>query len=206
MALILPTMPGITWPRDVSFGMFDTGIQTSVSGKVTTYANKINPTHRYTINISGLDSTGNNAGLGNNSLNTLQGFFSQCYGRLLPFQYNDADDTSSAIQQNFGTGDGVTKAFQLVRLRGGFVEQVFAPTGTPLIYKGGVLQTVTTNYTIDLNLGIVTFVVAPGNATAVTWTGTYNWWCRFDADTLDTSNFMSGYYEAQKLSFTTVLF
>jgi uncharacterized protein (TIGR02217 family) len=201
MALILPTLPGLTWPRDISFGAFDTTVQTSVSGKISAYANKVNPTRRYTLSYSGLDSSGNNQALLNNSMQLLQGFFLQCRGRLLPFQYEDTDDYI-ATGQTIGIGDGATKKFQLVRNSFGFTEQVFAPTNVPSIFVGGSLKAPVADYTID-RVGRVNFIVAPAASAVITWSGTYNWICHWDSDTLDMSNFMDGYYEVKDISFTT---
>ena len=205
MTLILPAFPGISWPRDMSWGNFDTTIQKSVSGKIAgSYPNIVNPTRRYTLSISGLDSSGNSPALTNNSLQLLVALFHQCYGRALPFQYTDPEDTVATAQQ-FGTGDGTTTVFQLTRTLFGFVEAVFAPLGAPQIYVNGVLKTLTTDYTISAT-GKVTFVVPPPLGQAVTWTGTYAWWCHWDTDSLDTSEFFSNLHEAQKLSFTTRVF
>lgn len=205
MALSLPILPGITWPRGISWGNFDTTIQKSVSGKIAgVYANIISPTRRYNLSISGLDSSGNNPYLQNNSLQTLVGFFHKCYGRALPFQYVDPEDNIVAAQA-FGAGDGVTTAFQLTRASGGFVEQVFAPTGAPQIYVAGVLKATPADYSIS-TIGLVTFTGAPINGAALSWSGNYSWWCHWDTDSLDTNEFFSNYHEAQRLSFTTRIF
>jgi uncharacterized protein (TIGR02217 family) len=204
MALTLPVLPGITWPRDKTIGLFDTTIQTSVSGKQTTLINKTQPTYRYGIRISGLDSKGTIAALQAYSLQTLQGFYNKCYGRGLLFQYTDYDDNSVSAQQ-FGVGDGATLAFRLVRASGAFVDNVFAPTGAPQIYVNNVLKTLGADYSINANTGMVTFVVAPAGALPLTWTGTFNWWCRWDTDSLDFSGIVSGISELQKAIFTTVI-
>lgn len=119
MPLILPVLPGITWPRDKTIGLVDTSEQISVSGKSTVLINKTQPTYRYAISISGLDSNASRAALQNNSFQTLQGFFSQCYGRGLLFQYTDVDD-GSVTAQGFGVGDGAKAASRLVSAVGGF--------------------------------------------------------------------------------------
>ena len=205
MTLSLPAFPGITWPRDITWGNFDTTIQKSVSGKIAgSYPNIINPTRRYTLSISGLDSSGNIPSLTNNSLQQLVSLFHQCYGRALPFQYTDTEDMTATAQQ-FGTGDGAATVFQLTRTLSGFVEAVFAPLPTPQIYVNGVLMTVTTDYVISAT-GKVTFTSAPPLGQTVTWTGTYAWWCHWDTDSLDTSEFFANIHEAQKLSFTTRVF
>ena len=42
-----------------------------------------------------------------------------------------------------------------------------------LVAVNGVLQTVSTDYTLDPDTGLVTFVVAPGNGLTVTWGGEF---------------------------------
>lgn len=202
MVLVLPTLPGITWPVDKSVGQFDTTVQTSVSGKENRHINRIQPRYTYTIQIAALDSNGTNAGLIYNSLQTLVGFFNQCYGKALAFQYVDPDDNSISSQP-FGVGDGTTTAFQLCRTLGGFTDNVFSPIGAPKIYSNGALLTAGTNYTLNSVTGVVTFTGAPSLGSSLTWTGTYAWWCAWDDDALDLSNFASGLYEMKKASFST---
>lgn len=204
MTLILPKFPGLTFPRDISFGNFNTDVETSVGGIDNFYINQTNPKRRYTLNIEGLDRTGNNAVLINSSLQILQSFFQQCQGRGLSFQYCD-DDDSVASASSFGIGDGVSTVFQLIRSSFGFAENVHAPTGVPSIYSNGTRLTPTTDYTIS-STGKVTFTVAPAGAAVLTWTGTYNWWCNWDSDSLDVSEYFAGWFEAQKLTFTTRIF
>ena len=68
----------------------------------------------------------------------------------------------------------------------------------------------TTNATVTLtdyainNAGLVTFSVAPLTSAALTWTGTYNWYARFDDDSIQLNNFMYQFHELKKLTFTTV--
>lgn len=70
------------------------------------------------------------------------------------------------------TGDGSTKQYQLP----------YAPVKalSQAVYVAGVLQTVTTHYTIDTDLGLVTFVTAPGSG--VTVLVEYQYYVLSDAD------------------------
>lgn len=126
MALILPQLPGLAFPVDLDAGMFDTSTETSVSGKDTRYLNRIQARYRRTLSIEGLDASRAFPNLTANSLQTLRGFFNQCYGGALMFLYWDPEDNSASAQQ-FGVGDGTTKTFQLARASGGWVDNVFAP-------------------------------------------------------------------------------
>lgn len=79
----------------------------------------------------------------------------------------------SATGEDIGTGDNTTTAFQLVKnySRGATnrARKITRPvSGTVAIYKAGVLQTVTTHYTIDHATGIVTFLSAPTAGQAIT--------------------------------------
>ncbi len=53
--------------------------------------------------------------------------------------------------------------------------------------------------------GIVTFNDAPANAAALTWTGSFYYRCRFDADHYDWKKIVPGFWSASKISFTEVL-
>jgi hypothetical protein len=52
----------------------------------------------------------------------------------------------------------------------------------PQIYDNGVLQTVSTNYTLDLTTGLVSFISAPPAGDLLQWTGDFDVPVRFDAD------------------------
>lgn len=124
-------------------------------------------------------------------------------GPGLVFQFTDVDDNSVTDQQ-FGTGNGTTSAFPLTRTMTGtggivFNEPVFAPTITSIKIAG----TPTVAYTLGTQ-GLVTFTSPPGIGNALTWTGTYNWLCRFDDDVTDFEKFMSTFWKLGKIKFTTI--
>ncbi len=60
-------------------------------------------------------------------------------------------------------------------------------SGTVLVAVNGVLQTETTDYTIDYTTGLVTFVVAPPNTETVTWGGNFCTPVKFISDQLPVS-------------------
>lgn len=85
-------------------------------------------------------------------------------------------DTYTSVEQ-FGTGDGVTTAFQLKRrfVSGSeFLDQpIKKPQATGLrIYLNGVLQGV--GYSVVDTTGVVTFAVAPGAGVVVGWAGYFD--------------------------------
>lgn len=52
----------------------------------------------------------------------------------------------------------------------------------------------TADYTLG-DTGIVTFDNAPADGSALTWTGTFAWLCRLEADVLDVRRIMQGLWE-----------
>jgi uncharacterized protein (TIGR02217 family) len=91
--------------------------------------------------------------------------------------------------EGFGTGDGSTTAFQLIVNEGdsanAYNREIYKPvSGTVLIYDNASLKTETTHYTIDYATGIVTFLVAPVNTHALTWTGEFRIPVRYDVKEL----------------------
>lgn len=77
--------------------------------------------------------------------------------------------STSVTAESFGTGDGSTTTFTLKK-DGLAVRNV---TASPLIYDNAVLDTITTDYTLDLVNGTVTFVTAPLTGHPLTWTGSF---------------------------------
>lgn len=132
----------------------------------------------------------------------LVGFYNAVGGSARSWLWNDVDDTT-VTDQSFGTGNGSTTQFALVRTLGGFIEPVFSPVGAPTIKKNGVTLATPADYSIG-TAGLVTFTVAPAAAAALTWTGTYNWVVRFDDDNVDFSKFASGFYDLQGVKFTSL--
>jgi len=145
---------------------------------------------------------------------TLIGFFNSGGGRNSPFQFDDPTDDTAPTNQLFGTGDGVTTSFQLVRAFGGYVEPVFAVNTITNINLNGVPMTPAGNWTVSPK-GVVTFNVAPSNGTVLTWNGTFLWFCRWDADNIDLSMIRAVLvagdpagmlWQLQQMSFTTIKF
>ena len=67
------------------------------------------------------------------------GFFNQVGGQANDWLYDDPyDDTiTAAAPAQFGIGDGVTTAFQLVRQISGYNDIIQNLNGTPIIYNAG---------------------------------------------------------------------
>jgi uncharacterized protein (TIGR02217 family) len=193
---VFPTLPGL------KFGVrrsptFSTNIKTSVSGREYRAANMAAPRYHYRLAFEFLRDQ--RAGL--DELRTLVGFFNARQGAFDSFLFADPDDYS-VTTESFGTGNGSATAFQLYRTWSGYSESIYNLNSAPQIRKAGVLQTLTTHYTIS-STGLVTFVTAPANGAALTWTGTFYRRVRFKQDALDVEKFMRDLWELKQLEFVT---
>jgi uncharacterized protein (TIGR02217 family) len=197
---------GITYPIKRR-PMFSTLKQPSISGKDNPIQLWAYPRYHYELPFSFL-----RADVVNAELQYMMGFYNSVGGAAQTWLYADPVDGAPATgngvtNQTFGTGDGSTTKFGLVRARGGFVEPVFAPvTATVHIFDNGVDQA--GNFTLGTS-GLVTFTVAPLIGHALTWTGNFNWIVRFDDDQVDFDQQPWGVgglplWEAKKFVFTTV--
>lgn len=193
---VFPSLPGLTW-NVVRRPRWSTVTKKSVSGREFRAAQYSYPLWEYRLAYEVLR--------GRSALPEMQqlaAFFNARQGSYDTFLYADPDDSAVTLQ-TFGSGDGTTTKFQLVRAFGGYTEPVFDLNGAPQIYKAGVLQTSGTHYTID-SVGVLTWVTAPTAGQALTWTGSFYWRCRFMQDAADFNQFMRQLWELKSLEFTTV--
>lgn len=212
-SLVFPTLIGRR-PNISRTAVYATGVQEAVSG-VEYRANwRSRPRTRWGLEYEVLRSDLTNA-----EWQKLVGFFERHAGAYDSFLFTDPEDSTLTTQHNFGLGDGSTVDFQLQRSLlpsslwsspikfwpdfGDGFEPVTALNGAPAIYKAGVLQTVSTDYAIGPT-GVVTFVVAPGSAVAVTWTGSYYWRTRFATDALETQRIVQGLWESRRVELLQV--
>lgn len=118
-------------------------------------------------------------------------FFYIRRGKAYGFRFKDWADyqiTAGVI----GTGTGVLTEFQIVKVYsddgGSYSRNIYKPVASTVqVYLNGVLQTLTTHYTLDANTGIITFVTPPSNGVVVTVTCEFDVPVRFDIDTLQTT-------------------
>jgi uncharacterized protein (TIGR02217 family) len=171
---VFPTLAGSLMEVDRE-PMYSTIVQRESGGRELRVNTQTAARYRYRISYDFLrqDAGGDEAA-------TLQAFFSTHRGSWDSFFFTDPYN-SAVTTRNFGTGDGTTTIFTLKDEMG---ERVAGTTGTVLIYKDAVLQTVTTHYTLDVNTGVVTFLTAPANGLALTWTGSFYRRVRFADDGL----------------------
>lgn len=130
-------------------------------------------------------------------------FFLACQGRLSGFRVKDWYDYTSAengvttpsrTDQTIGTGNGSTTTYQIVKTYtqgvNSVVRNITKPvSGSLLVEKNGVLQTLTTHYTIDYTTGIITFVTAPTSGHVIKCGYEFDVPCRFENDNLDDLSF-----------------
>jgi uncharacterized protein (TIGR02217 family) len=117
-------------------------------------------------------------------------FFYARKGRARGFRFKDWSDFESDGAQVLGTGNGVLTTFQLKKKYTSVVDYERTITrpvsGTVLVYLNGVLQTLTTHYTINHETGIITFVTPPPSSPVTTVTAEFEFDVpvRFDTDKL----------------------
>jgi uncharacterized protein (TIGR02217 family) len=189
---VFPTLAGVSWPVKRT-PMWSTIAETSVSGRNSRSRRWSYPRYQIELPYEFL-----RADVG--ELDSLMGFFNQVGGSADLWQFTDPDD-GTATDAPFGTGDGTTVAFQLARTKGGFSEPVFAPTGTVAIKAAGTPVS-GSGFTVGTT-GLITFNAAPANGAALTWSGAFNWLCRFNTDTTTFEKFMKNLWDNQSIVFTT---
>jgi len=142
-----------------------------------------------------------NAGYGVKSLNDLHAaiaFFEARQGRLYGFRWKDHADYRSGPPQSvptpadaaLGSGDGATTGFALVKTYTSGAQTYTRPipkpvAGTVRIAIDGVEQALGSDFSVDTATGVVTFVAAPGNGTAITAGFEFDVAARFDTDKFD---------------------
>jgi len=187
-----PTLTGLAW-NVVRQPEFNTKTQKAVSGREVRLAFMSFPLYTFKLTYEVL--RGGNA---YTEIKQLCSFFLQRQGKFDSFLYQDPTD-NAVTGQGFGSGNGSTKAFQLVRAYGtlssAFVEPVQNLNGTPSIYINGTLQNAST-YTISN--GMVTFNSAPASGTSLTWTGGFYYRVRFNMDAAEFNQFMQDLWELKK--------
>jgi uncharacterized protein (TIGR02217 family) len=191
---IFPTLVGLDWGVQ-RIPKYSTRIQTAISGKELRAAYWSYPMYTFKLKYNVVRDMVAHA-----ELKSILGFFLARQGMYDSFLFEDPDD-NTITDQGIGTGDGTTRAFQLVRSYGGWVEPVQNVHAITNIKIAGVA---TGAYTVS-STGLVTFTVAPANGTALTWTGTYYYRCRFLNDTAEFSKFMNNLWEYKSCNFIGAL-
>lgn len=177
------SLPGIGVPVKRAQSWGNPPRAEAVSGRRTRYSLYTYPIYSWELTIDFLRAAPSFA-----EWQALEGFIASVNGPAQLFAYSDPND-SSVTAQGFGTGDGASTAFQLVRSLGGFTIPVYLINGTPTIFVAGTPTAVTIS-----PYGVVTFASPPAPGAALTWTGSYYFGCRFDEDVFAFSEMMTGYF------------
>src|SRR4051794_4732760 len=207
MTAIFPTLPGLGWsvtktPR------FAGRVQNAISGRELRVLDQANPIWTWTLTYSLLRDKWDvraaaGPGIGYDELRTLAGFFLQQQGTFRPFLFDDPTDNAVA-DQVVGTGDGSTRAFQLVRSMGGFAEPITAPNVVSGVRCNGMRQH-SASYTIDGETGLITFTTPPAAGQVVVTDFTYRFRVRFAQDSAEFVNFMYQLWQLKQIKLQSVL-
>ena len=168
---------------------FSTAVRKSSSGRSVSLAYWRYPPWEFSLQFEFLRAGGNP----DTEFEDLVAFFLARQDRFEPFLLLDDDDNAVADQQ-FGTGDGTTQVFQLVRSWGGFTEPIFGVVGSPTVKVGGAVTAVTV-----LDDGKVSFGTAPANGAALTWSGQFYFRVRFKDDALDFERFLANLWRTRSV-------
>lgn len=194
---LYPDLPGMK--IDISrTPEFLTVVKESSSGREVTAAMRAYPRWRYQLGYEVLRS-----GNSTKELQKLIAFYARVRGMFDNFLFIDPDFNAVTAQQ-FGTGDGVTQSFQLVRSITAddvtWSEPVWAPRGTPSIMVNGSITSATVGDT-----GQVVFTSPPANGAVLTWTGDYAMRVRFTQDVMEFKRVLMGLWSAPKVELLSVL-
>lgn len=155
-------------------GEFKTTIVEMASGAERRNAEWQNVRHRYQMSFLNITKA---------AYRNIKQLHLVCRGRLHCFKFRDQLDYQ-ADNEAFGVGNGSQTQWQLIKqsLIDGvsYQREVYVIEPGATIFVNGVA----TAAIIDQDRGIVTFGVAPANGTALTWSGTFAVWVRFDQDYL----------------------
>jgi uncharacterized protein (TIGR02217 family) len=221
--LLFPKVRGLGWTVTKN-PTFSTEIQSSLAGREVRVQNFQNPIWEFTLAYEYLLNDPRSRDENEQTpLETLVGFFLARGGQFDDFLMNESDLTqrledSVYSGQPIGTGDGITKNFQLVRNVGGFLEACQNPANqSATVYVSGrtpALQVQGVDYTISL--GLVSFTSAPAVGAAITADFTFLHRVRFDAGTtrgnsasgtregIEFSNFYFNLYECKEVQLISV--
>lgn len=168
--------------RDPSGGPeWSTTVNTTIVGDEQRNQNWVNSRHRYEVSNSIKRNTTDFKDVGDH--------FRMARGRLHHFRFRDWSDYVCARTE--GRVSAITSTtFQLEKHYGaesGFVEErrISRPvSGSLSLWISGVLKTISTHYTVDVETGIITIGAAPDPADVET-SFSFDVPCRYDTDRLN---------------------
>lgn len=176
------------FPDDIAYGSsggpeFKTFVFEGQSGIEQRYSTWSRHRGRYDVSYGIRDTT---------DMDTVRSFFYNMNGQATGFRFKDWADYT-LTQEVIGTGDnaetqfGIRKTYTTGALS--YVRRIFKPIATGLIVRvNGVVQVITTDYTVDTTTGIITFVSAPGIGLDIDVTCEFDVPVRFDTDIMAASH------------------
>lgn len=186
--LVYPNLPGLAFP--IGRAAFWKNEQHTVSsGRTFRTSRWTYPKWRFRLRYEFLQAE---------DYEQLVGFWNQLGGPFGTFLFVDPD-ASVATNQQFGTGDGATTRFALLRNFGGHLE----PIGK---VNGSIVVTVNGNETEDYTLldgWAIELASAPAEGAVLRWTGGYYLRCEFVDEELEVEEFMHRIYSAAGIEFQT---
>lgn len=176
------------FPDDISYGSsggpnFKTWVFEGHSGKEQRQIGWATSKARYDVSHAVKDKA---------DMDTLRAWFYAMQGRAYGFRFKDWGDYE-LVDEQIGVGDTVETVYKIIKTYttgvNSYIRRIFKPIGTGFVVKvNGVVQTLTTHYTIDTTTGTITFVTPPGAALPITVTGEFDVPVRFDTDAFTASH------------------
>lgn len=176
------------FPDDIAYGSsggpeFRTFVFEGQSGIEQRYSTWARHRGRYDVSYGIRDQA---------DMDTVRAFFYNMAGQAHGFRFKDWSDYT-LTQEPIGTGDAATTEFGIIKTYTSgaqtYVRRIFKPIAAGLIVRvNGVVQTLTTDYSVDTTTGIITFVVAPGAALSIDVTCEFDVPVRFETDTMTASH------------------
>lgn len=182
---VFPFFPSMAW-SSTKTEQWDVTVMKSGSKKRKTFTSQAYP--EWVIKCS-------YTALNNDEIEQLAGFVAKVKGQLLPFLWKDFEDYKQE-KVRIGTGNGVTKDFQLLR---NYADEYAEPIydivpGTLTVYVDGIAVP----YTLGTD-GLVSLTSAAANGKAVTASFEYYWRMAFD-DSVTWENFWYSYYKLNTIT------
>lgn len=201
---LFPEMRGEQWDV-IHKPEFVSKVQHSESGRELRSAYRVNPLWYITMTYDIFKDTATNVDFALDfAIQRILGFFMKHLGSFGNFLFTNPRD-HIVTAEVFGSGDGVTKSFQLVRAYGAggftFTENVMnVKTLADVLINGASVNgavngsTVIDNPCVVDQYGMATFRDAPAGGASLAWSGEFYYRCRFQDDLLDFTNFMSRFW------------
>jgi len=194
------SLPGLRTEKTRTY-VWSTNIQPAVSGKETRIKLAQYPRVRYTFTYELLRNN-----ISPSALKDLVGLFNALNGSFDTCLLVDPD-FNSVTDENFGTGDGTTTAFQLTATfknagSYGAPEAIQNLTSVTNVKANGSVVS-SGAYTLGPT-GIVTFSTPPTAGHALTWTGSFYYRVRFDSDELELGQFLTNWWTSREITLISV--